>query len=214
MFRFISLGSDCQTASQIAGLAYTPTHNFFDLLALPIRQTIELIENDFEGLLLPENLHPVYVEDQLRGVVDMRYRAEFAHDFTIFSRDEIATVRERYRLRARWFRELFDADEPPVYFVRRWHARDGVEDETLAVRLFELLQSKRRDSRMLYLHRDRGRPEFVSGAYRSAYLPPPDVPHWTGNTPAWTYMLQDFALRGVAANESSPAIDRRSRIAG
>lgn len=196
MFRFVSLGSDRQTAAQIAGLKYTPNIDFFDVLTVPIRLVIELVENEFRGLLQPENLLPVYVDDGLVGVLDVHYRIEFIYDFTTFSPQETDVVRARYEAKAIRFLELFQPDATPPYFVRRWHPRDGVEDETEPMRFFEMLRERRRDVRMLYLHRDPARPEFISGNYRSAYLPPPAVPDWTGNTEVWRYMLDDFAVRG------------------
>lgn len=195
MPRFISLGGDRQTAAQIYDLKYKPTTYFFDRLSIPICGTVDLIGNDFDQLLLPQNLHPVYADDGLVGVLDMRYRIEFVHEFERFTPDEIAAVQARYALHVQRFRALLEADEPAPYFVRRWSPVDGPEDESLAVQLFELLRKRRSDIRMLYLHQDGTRGELVTGAYRSAYLPPPDVPHWIGNTPSWQYMLRDFAER-------------------
>lgn len=194
-FRFISLGGDCQPAVQINSLNPTRTRSFFDVVSIPIAQTIALIENDFQDLMLTENLRPVYVEDTLERVVDTRWDLHFVHDFPSLEPEAVEAVRAQYLVRARWFMDLFDDEEAPPYFVRRWFNGDGPEDEREAIRLFELLRSRRRDVRLLYLHNDPFRPERVFGAYRSAYLLPPDNAHWVGNTGAWRTMLRDFALR-------------------
>lgn len=208
MPRFISVGGDRQTAAQIYDLKYTPNTYFFDQLSIPISGAVELVDNDFSELLLPKNLHPVYVDDGLVGVLDMRYRIEFAHDFEQFTAPEIAAVQARYAMHVDRFRALFDDDEPAPYFVRRWTPGDGPEDESVAMQLFELLRQRRQDIRMLYLHGDARRGELISGAYRSAYLPPPEVPHWIGNTGSWQYMLRDFALRDDNTSDLRPAAIR------
>lgn len=195
MFRFISLGGDCQTAAQIAGSKRSTMYHFFDLISIPIDQAIRLIENDFQDMLIPENLHPCYNDEMLGRVIDTEYRMDIGHDFRDFSPADIEAVRKRFALRARWFRDLFRPDRTAPYFVRRWHPRDGEDDERLPMRLFELLRAKRRDIRMLYLHKDPERPPLVSGAYRSHYLAPPETPYWLGNTEAWQYLLHDFAVR-------------------
>ena len=193
-FRFVSLGSDCQTAAQINGLRNLPARHFFETVGCPIAKTFELLECDFRDLLLPENLLPVYHDEVLNRVIDLRYHLHFVHDFQELSPSEIKAVRDRYELRARWFRELLEPDEEPVYFVRRWHPMDGPEDESLAARLYEFLRSSRRDIRFLYLHNDPSRPERASGAYRSAYLAPPANPSWTGNNQAWRRALRVLAV--------------------
>ena len=197
MFRFLSLGGDCQPTVQINRTNGTfPALQFFDVVGCPIRGTIDLIANDFRDLLLTENLLPVYQEETLNRVIDLRYNLHLLHDFAHFTPEEIAAAQANYALRARWFMELYDEDETPVYYVRRWHPLEGApEDESQAMELFEVLRSKRRDIRFLYLHRDPGRRQRVSGAYRSAYLAPREPYHWTGNDDAWRELLTDFAVR-------------------
>ncbi|NPD67529.1 hypothetical protein HN018_18850 [Lichenicola cladoniae] len=198
MARFVSVGGDCQAGLRVSAMNPGGVHHFFDWLAISIQSTIRLIESDFRDFLTWENLHPIYNGEILAGVIDTQLRVEFAHDFSGFTREECDSARARYELRARWFRELFEEDEPAPYFVRRWHPRDGADDEASAIRLFKLLRAKRRDISFLYLHKDPTRGELVSGAYRSAYLPPPTSEDWMGNEDAWNYMLKDFAVRPLA----------------
>ena len=58
-----------------------------------------------------------------------------------------------------------------------------------------MLRSKRRDIRFLYLHRDAGHCEWIVGAYRSAYLAPGSLNHWTSNDFTWRQLLNVFAVR-------------------
>ena len=194
-FRFISLGTDCQPALQISIHRPNNVMHLFDWLAVPIRRLIALIENDFEGFLEPDNLHPFFIENKLTAVFDTRYRIDFNHDFATFDAADISRVRRLYGLKIRWFRELLDEpDEPPSYFIRRWDVRDGPEDETVAVELFDLLRRRRRDIRLLYLHNDPSRPPVKRNGYRSHFLRPPQPFIWKGDFPAWRHILCQFAL--------------------
>ena len=194
-FRFISLGTDCQPALQISIHRPNNVMHLFDWLAVPIRQLIKLIENDFEGFLQPDNLHPFFIENKLTAVFDTRYRIDFNHDFATFDASDISRVRSLYGLKIRWFRELLDEpDEPPSYFIRRWDVRDGPEDETVAVELFHLLKRRRRDIRLLYLHNDPLRLPVKRKGYRSHFLRPPQPFIWKGDFHAWRHILRQFAL--------------------
>ena len=64
-FRFISLGTDCQPALQISMHRPNNVMHLLDWLAVPIRQPIALIENDFEGFLEPDNLHPLQLHPRV-----------------------------------------------------------------------------------------------------------------------------------------------------
>lgn len=201
MLRFVSLGADCQTAAQLSVFAGTQPPQFFDKIAVPIRSVIQLIENNFADLMLSENLHPIYSGETLACVVDTLHRIDFGHDFNAFDTDEIMAVRKRYQLCVRWFAELLQPDARPVYFVRRWHPRDGSDDELNALRLYEVLRAKRADVRLLYLHKDQTRQDVVVGGYRSTFLHFPENCHWKGNTPAWQDILRNFACRPLGAED-------------
>ena len=198
-FRFISLGTDCQPAFQISVHRPNNVMHLFDWLAVPIRQLVRLIENDFEDFLHTDNLHPFFIENKLTAVFDTKYRIDLAHDFIMFDAADIARVRGLYELKIRWFRELLDeADEPPSYFIRRWDVRDGPEDETVAVELFELLKRRRRDIRFLYLHNDPSRLPAKRNGYRSHFLRSPQPFIWKGDFHAWRHILRQFALEPEA----------------
>lgn len=197
-FRFVSLGSDCQPAAQINNIQPPGQSKLsypFDWITTQIQHIGRLIENDFEGFLDPANLFPNYFEEQFKGMVDTVYRVGLNHDFVDFNEAEIQRVRDVYMLRVRWFLNLFDTRRPPPYFIRRWHPRDGIEDERLVLELFEVLRRKRRDIRLLYLHADPSRAEFMADGYRSAFLKQNDPFVWYGDGPTWSHMLNNFALR-------------------
>lgn len=194
-FRFVSLGSDCQPAMQIEAVQRGTLAGLFDNITTEIRHLSRLIRNDFAGFLDRENLFPVYFEQELRGVVDTVYRVGMNHHFAGFDDASIQAVQDVFRMRIRWFRNLFDPRRPPPYFVRRWHPRDGSDDESSAIALFHQLRHMRRDIRFLYLHPDPQRPDFMMDGYRSAYLRQIEPFVWYGDTVAWRRVLTDFARR-------------------
>lgn len=198
MFQFVSIGGDCQPAAQIRKHRVSTASHFFDWIGIPIRQTIELIENGFEGFLERENMHPIFAGDGFYGIVDTRYRTDIRHEMSEFKPADIRTIQAMYTLRSRWFTEMLEPDEPPVYFVRLWGLRDGDENEADARKLYETLRARRHDVRLLYLHNDPTRGELIEGAFRSTYLRQPTNPYtWQGDDEAWRYALNDFALRAT-----------------
>lgn len=196
MFQFVSVGGDCQTAAQIRKRRPASVAHFFDWIGIPIRQTIELISNDFAGFFDRENLHPHYAGNGFYGIVEMRYRADVQHGVPSFDIEITEMIRLMFSLRARWLREMLEEDERPVYFIRCWTVRDGAENEADAIELFELLRSKRRDIRLLYLHNDASREERIDGGYRSAFMRQASNPYiWSGDDKAWRSVLEGFAVQ-------------------
>lgn len=209
MFKFVSIGGDCQPAAQIRKRSASNTSHFFDWLGIPIRHTVALIENGFEGFLDRENMHPIFAGDGFMGIVDTRYRADIRHEMSGFTPADIATIQAIYALRSRWFMEMLEPDELPVYFVRIWGLRDGEENEADARMLYAALRSRRRDVRLLYLHNDPTRGELIEGAFRSAYLQQTSNPYlWEGDDEAWRYVLGDFALRAADGDDEGFTLPR------
>ena len=202
-FRFVSLGSDCQPAHQISRVQTTNTSGVFDSVTTQIRHLTRLIENDFAGFMDMANMFPVYHEHIFSGAVDTLYRVGFNHDFGKLEDQDLAHVSNVYNMRIRWFRNLFDPKRPPPYFIRRYHPRDGREDESQAIALFELLRTKRRDIRFLYLHNDPSRRELMMDGYRSAFLRQRDPFVWFGDDAAWDPILSYFAVRPFAGDRQA-----------
>lgn len=209
MFQFVSIGGDCQPAAQIRKHRVSTASHFFDWIGIPIQQTIELIENDFEGFLERQNMHPIFAGDGFYGIVDTRYRTDVRHEMEAFKPADIKRIQAMYALRSRWFREMLEPEEPPVYFVRLWGLRDGDENEDDARKLYAALRSRRRDVRLLYLHNDPTRGELIEGAFRSIYLPQTSNPYsWQGDDEAWRYVLKDFAVRVAGGHDEGFALPR------
>lgn len=208
MFRFVSLGADCQPALHINRHQQQDVPHFFDWIGAPMEGVHRLIETEFEGVLQPGNLHPYCRENIIYAVVDTVFRLDFSHDFTSLDPRSIKTVQDQYRLRARWFMELFDEDSPPTYFVRRSDLRDQDSGDDAALRLLALLQSRRKDVRLLHLHDDPKRPAGFAPGFRSAFLPQPSPFHWKGLDTAWDHVLRRVALTGYAGDGAAFPLPR------
>ena len=194
MFRYVSLGCDCQVNHQI-GLVQErgPTH-FFDWIASPLDGLIHLLEQDFVDILDFRNLVPFYVENRMFGVIDTKYRVDFHHDFARLDHENRLRVLGTYTRRAQRFRQLFDAGSPPTYFIRRADLRDRDQSDQAALRLLDLLKSRRKDVRLLYLHEDAHRPVGLAPGFRSAFLRQRRPFSWQGSNEAWKPILGRTAL--------------------
>lgn len=192
MYRFVSLGCDCQAAWQLRRYQASRVVHVFDDIGSRLVGVKRLLETDFAHLL--RDLHPVFIEGRLVTVIDTRYRLDFTHAFHGFAEKDIARVRTEYTLKARWFRELFDEDSPPTYFIRRWDPRDGESRDDEAVELLDMLQSRRRDCRLLYLHGDKTAGIRYAPGFRSAYLQQPENGFWRGLDAAWNHAIREVAV--------------------
>ncbi len=194
MFRYVSLGCDCQVNHQIGLVQERGPSHFFDWIANPLDGLVYLLEQDFANILDPRNLVPFYVENRMLGVIDTKYRMDFHHDFVRFDHENRQRVLEIYTRRAQRFRQLFDADGPPTYFIRRADLRDGDQSDQAALRLLDLLKSYRKDVRLLFLHEDPHRPVGLAPGFRSAFLRQRQPFFWQGSDGAWKAMFSKTAL--------------------
>lgn len=206
MFRFVSLGCDCQAALQIGKYQGVGVPHFFDWVGSTLDGVARLIDTDFSGFLNEANLYWLYSDCRLKTVIDTSFEIDVSHDFKRQDRQELQRVRDLYRIRARWFQEPFDEDSPPTYFVRRWDPRDHDDGDDAALALLALLRSRRRDVRLLYLHEDRTRPPRAAPGYRSVFLQQQDPPHWVGIDAAWTHVLSRTAISFYAEDGDAFAL--------
>ena len=203
MFRYVSLGCDCQVNYQISLVQERgPTH-FFDWIANSLDGLMHLIERDFANILDARKLVPFYLENRMLGVIDTEYQMGFHHDFVRLDDENRQVVFETYTRRAQRFRQLFDANSPPTYFIRRADLRDKDHSDQAALRLLDLLKSYRKDVRLLYLHEDPHRPVGVEPGFRSAFLRQKQPFFWQGNDDAWKVILSRTALLPFAGDRDA-----------
>lgn len=195
MFRYVSLGCDCQVNYQISMVQDRGPTNFFDWIAVSLEGLTRLIEEDFAGILRADRLSPFYVENRLLGVIDTHFQADFHHDFLRMDEENRLRVLATYTRRAARFRQLFHPDSPPTYFVRRADQRDSDHGDAKAIQLLDLLQCYRKDVRLLYLHEDTRRSLGFAPGFRSAPLKQMEPFFWTGHDQAWSLVFQRTALK-------------------
>ncbi len=76
--RFLSLGRFCQTAHQIRRFTKTQEANFFDWFIIDYKAVARVLENDFSGVFLRENLE---ISKDGKSVLDKATRIVSFHDF-------------------------------------------------------------------------------------------------------------------------------------
>ncbi|MGI4795871.1 MAG: DUF1796 family putative cysteine peptidase, partial [Janthinobacterium lividum] len=197
MFRFISLGCDSQSAIHIQKRQPSTVTHFFDQLGSTLHGVMKLIEDDFQGFLDEQNLLPLFAENALQAVIDCKYKIDVLSSVHNLDDMNFARVRSVYRQRAQWFRDLFSDESPPTYFVRRWDGRDPDDSDDDPLALLAMLQKRRDDVRLLYLHADPTRPPRAAPGFRSAFLPQPDpaIPH--ARDLAWQDALLGTAMSRI-----------------
>lgn len=200
--RFVSLGSDCEVASNIRRCIPGAQSGFFDWIITPIQAVESLVLNGFTGFLQDENLEPIWSGAKLRRVMDRKFDIVLIHQFDTapkFDQELVDVVRGKYLYQAGKFTKLLEGDDPVCFIRKRLKTRDDLETEATAWNLFQLLASRRKNVYFLYCHPGAECPLVIQGCFASIYLPPHPQGHWAGNLEAWDELLQRF--NGPAAWE-------------
>jgi hypothetical protein len=146
--RLISLGSDCQAATNIQLFSGSLPADFFNWIATPLEGLIDTIETDFAHILHRENV--IYTENFInKTVVDSRNGFDFFH---FFSHDatggvnenaieqELDSQREKFKFLAdRWLSTMNNAR---ILFVRVAPKSANLETIDDLLRVHELLSRK------------------------------------------------------------------------
>jgi hypothetical protein len=111
----ISLGFFCSTALELKRYGFREASYPFDWVICPIEQIVNLLESDFETMLLPGHL----VRDSVQKDVvhDLSSGIDFYHDFVpaFLPEEQLGSVRNKYYRRIIRFRE---AAKDRTLFVR------------------------------------------------------------------------------------------------
>ena len=139
----ISLGCDCQVASQLQLHGLRKYALPFDWLLTPC--ITKILENKFEGFMTPDNFEFVVSETDGKYVLDKKYQTRLLHDFKMqedFLKDyeEIAA---KYDRRIERLYNIISSSDNPLFI------RKGLSKEQ-AIVLQEII-SKMRDGRSFLL---------------------------------------------------------------
>jgi hypothetical protein len=121
--RVVSLGGNCMITKEMRVFFGIESANMFDWWVTPGDALVRLIENDFDGLFLPENLELV---GDRKSVANLRYGILHHHDFPRNdTEDRVIGISnehlERNRAKFAYLKQRWDdlGDNPgPVLFVR------------------------------------------------------------------------------------------------
>lgn len=202
---YVSLGGYCEVAHQIRRRWGTKKAHFFDWLVTPFPGLMKILESDFDGVFLRENLR---LDPRTHSVVDAANGLAFHHEFT---RNELGHVTDdiidrKYKVSRAKMQFLID----------RWRGVTRGSDPTLYVlvsnehpddilRLQALMRGKYpgHDFTLLWARRP-GAPGLeteVDGLIQAIVPGAPAGPtEWQGDNAAW-----DKAFAAVAAIPAAAA---------
>lgn len=101
---FISLGSNCRTASALSKYGLRSFSGPFDwCISDFMKGVIPLLESDFEDFLSCENLRISEENDKVFD--DIKYKIKFNHDVNRSLEEEYESIKEKYQRRIERFRQ-------------------------------------------------------------------------------------------------------------
>jgi hypothetical protein len=195
MARLISLGRDCQAASQIDRVtgAGRPSQ-FFDWLVTPHDGLISLLGDDFQGFLSPGNISDRGEHDGFHYAVDSKFGIELIHEFPISQSIEskLPSVRAKFAHLADRFRAL--ADQSDLVFVRQVEPVFFREDH--ARLLYEALSNRfDRSFRLLFVSDVFTAPNWSIPGVTAWCVRQPKPYVWTGSNAAWDDAFRALGTR-------------------
>jgi hypothetical protein len=164
--RVVSLGGNCMVSMEMRRFYGTEAANMFDWWITPGDALVQLIENDFDGLFLAENLKMV---GDRRSVANLRYGILHHHDFPrseaenrviAITEDTIKGNVEKFAYLKRRWDDLGDNGGPVLFIRYGWFMADplldGIRPEPVgadAARLIDALDRKfpRLDYEILFI---------------------------------------------------------------
>lgn len=195
MSRLISLGHDCQTASQIDRVtgAGRPAQ-FFDWLVTPHDGLIALLRDDFQGFLSPGNISDRGEHDGFHFVVDSKFGVDLIHEFPIAQSIEskLAAVQAKFAYLADRFRAL--ASQPDLVFVRQ--VAPALLQEDHARSLHETLAKRfDRGFRLLLVSDVLIAPRWSIPGVTAWCVRQPEPYVWTGSDAAWNDAFRAVGIK-------------------
>lgn len=188
--KVLSLGRACDTAFQIRRHFKQREAYPFDWLVTPYPALINLLERDFSGFLLDENLQAdgKYVVDKGSGIAMM-------HDFETpaLYQQTLDVVRAKYQRRIKRWLSLVNGGASILFVRSQQYVDHNNLGEEQSRALLKLLQQKYKNAKVhLLVQNPPGAaiPEVVEKNFWLLQLKPPDPWEWSGDDAAWSEMFQ------------------------
>lgn len=122
----ITLGGDCQVTYQLKRRKLIDEYLGFEWLLSEVKDVIELITNNFEDFLNPDNVKLIFNPDKPASncVFDNRYKVRLIHDYPLNPSfmDKHDEIKEKYDRRFDRFKEIVataQKDGQRILFVRK-----------------------------------------------------------------------------------------------
>lgn len=190
----INLGGDCQVSYQLYINGLRTYALPFDILITPYEALHNMLVQNFEGFMEPENFVLVLNEKKEKYILDQKYGSRLLHDFTLeeeFLKD-FPSISEKYLRRIERLSQLIKLSEYPL-FIRKIVTRE----QTLALR--DLLSDLRENRPFMLVALD-GTDDITTDWHienvRNFYLRQPQLYTWKGDPEAWKeiFLALDLCL--------------------
>lgn len=200
----INLGGNCQVAYQMQLNGLRKYALPFDKLITPYDGLQKLLENNFEGLLEPDNFELVITQNA-KYVLDKKYGTRWIHDFKLevdFLKD-YESVRETYQRRIERFLKVIKESENPL-FIRKTVTKEQV------LALKKVLDGIRGGKPYTILALDGTQEmkfDWQLEGIKNFYLRQPTPYTWKGDDVAWQEIFT--ALRLSLTSDNTPLFIRK-----
>lgn len=196
----INLGGDCQITYQlyIHGL-----RNYalpFDTLITPYKALRDMLKNNFEGFIEPDNFELVVSEDGEKYILDKKYGSRWIHDFKMqedFLKD-YEGVAAKYMRRIDRLRNLIVTSEYPIFIRKRISKEQAVELRTI----LSVLREGKPFSLAVLDNTQEITSDWQFESIYNYYLRQPESYTWKGDPEAWKEIFQALGLEVSDAQAS------------
>jgi hypothetical protein len=197
----INLGGDCQVAYQLYVHGLRKYALPFDTLVTPYSALQEMLNNNFEHFMTPDNFELIVNEEGVKCILDKRYGTWLLHDFKLeenFLKD-YESIAEKYSRRIDRLKNLITTSEYPI-FIRK------IITKKQALELRDLLYVLRDGKPFLLVALDDTheiKKDWQSEGVINYYLRQPNSHSWRGDPEAWKEIFDALGLEISDAQASS-----------
>ena len=194
---YVSLGDNCEGAFQIRRVLGRDDSSFFSWNITTAKSFIDLMDNDFSGIMQPENLRPHVADLVIDGKYEYMFHSQFPHrpDVVFTDYPEIAqTHQEKAQYLIDKLKKNAVSDQTTAYFFKAAEEDAKPKAEEMLKRL-ETLHGGRDNFRFVLLQEaSRHEDDWGYDRLKNRYLKrlaPMDDAH-DGHVYSWDKVFQEF----------------------
>lgn len=188
----LNLGGDCQVAYQLKHHGLRTYALPFDGLITPYEALYQLLANNFEGFLDPDNFALIEPYDESKYIFDKKYGTKLIHDFRCDESflNDYEVFAAKYSRRIERFLNLLLTSDYPL-FIRKRITRE----QTIALRDLLLTIRQGNPFLLVVLHgTEEMKVDWQLEFVRNYYLKQLEPYSWEGDPQAWLEIFQNLGL--------------------